>query len=73
MSIESNGVPTRRMGRPRGEGPISRHFTVCQSEAYRVWVGEFLAFLGERKASDLHRDAIRTYAASRGFKAPPPI
>jgi len=67
----AESVPKRR-GRPKAGGRITSRYSIITSPEYRVWVTEFLAFLGESEVSDVYRDAMRRYAESKGFRAPPP-
>ena len=63
--------PAKPKGRPKGAGRITLRYAIVTTPEYRTWMESFMEHLGESEVSDVYRDAVRHYAASRGFRLPP--
>jgi hypothetical protein len=52
---------------------FSGRYVVVYSPEHRLWMDEYLGFLGEPELADVIREAIRDHAKARGFREPPKL
>jgi hypothetical protein len=63
----------RPKGRPKRGGRLSGRYVVVHSPEHRLWMDEYLEFLGEPEFADVIREAIVEHAKARGFREPPKL